>query len=89
MEISDLVLSSSASIEGLSICEKHFTHQKEQDENLLYRSHSAHTMTLRRIQNLNGFSIEFFVQSHSAHKVTLRRILQLPTSVGFAQARPN
>ena len=27
--------------------------------------------------------------SHSAHSVTLRRILQLPTSVGLVQARPN
>ena len=67
---------------------EHFTHQNEQDKYPLYRSHSAHNMRLRRIQNLNGFSIGFFC-SHSAHNVTLRHILRLPTSVGFAQARPN
>ena len=51
-------------------------------------SHSVHNVTLRRIQNLNGFSIGFFC-SHSAHSMTLRRIQRLPTSVGLTQARPN
>ena len=46
-------------------------------------SHSVHNVTLRRIQNLNGFSIGFFC-SHSAHNVTLRRIQNLNGfSIGF------
>ena len=42
----------------------------------VYRSHSAHNVTLARIQNLNGFSIGFFC-SHSAHNVALARIQNL------------
>ena len=49
----------------------------------VYCSHSAHNVTLRRIQNLNGFSLRFFC-SHSAHNVTLRRIQNLNGfSIGF------
>ena len=63
MEISDLVPSSSASVEGALSLWKHFTHQNEQDIYLLYRSHSAHNVTLRHIyiQNLIGFSIGIFL----------------------------
>ena len=40
---------------------------------VLYRSHSMHNVTLRRIENLNSFSIRFFC-SHSAHNVMTWRI---------------
>ena len=75
--------SNSASVEGALSLWEAFHHQNEQDEYPLYHSHSAHNVTLRCIQNLNGFSIGIFC-SHSAHKVTLRHILRLPTSVGLA-----
>ena len=58
----------------MSVSGKHFTHQNEQDKYPLYRSHSTHNMTLRSIQNLNGFSIEFFC-SHSTHSVTAMETL--------------
>ena len=60
MEISDLVPSSSASVEGVCISP----------------IKTSRTKTLRRIQNLNGFSIQFFCL-HSTNKVTLRHIQNL------------
>ena len=53
----------------------------------VHHSHSAH-VTLRCIQNLNGFFIGFFC-SHSADNMMLLRILLLPINVGLAQAHPN
>ena len=77
--------SNSASVEGALSLWEAFHHQNEQDEYLLYHSHSAHNVTLRCIQNLNGFSIRIFL-------FTLRTQSDTPTYTSTTDqcgARPN